>query len=79
MYYSVRSKYLHILCNYSQERSDTCPENPKDKLPAVTKRKVHLKWDDYFMAMACLASARRGSLKGKPAVGSSLFNLSKFS
>ena len=63
-------KYLHniILCNYSQEQSETCLDEPKDKLPAVTKRKVHLKWDDYFMAMACLASARRSSLKGKPAV-----------
>ena len=68
MYYGVRSKYLHILCNYSQERSDTCPEKPKIESSAVTKRKVHLKWDDYFMAMARLTSARRGSLKGKPAV-----------
>ena len=29
MYFGVRSKYLHILCNYSQERSDTCPDEPE--------------------------------------------------
>jgi len=41
-----------------------------DKPKKDAKRKVDLKWDDYFMAMACLASTRRGSWEGKrkPAV-----------
>ena len=45
-------------------RSASQSDEPKENV----KRKVDLKWDDYFMAMACLASTRRGSWKGKPAV-----------
>ena len=41
-----------------EKSSDTDVPN----LLLVAKRKVDLKWDDYFMAMACLASARKGSL-----------------
>ena len=59
---------LHnILCIYSKEQSGTC-RTDEPKLPVDAKRKVDLKWDDYFMAMACLASTRRGSWKGKPTV-----------
>ena len=51
---------VQLRCIYSKEQSGTCrTDEPK----VDAKRKVDLKWDDYFMAMACLASTRRGSWK----------------
>ena len=58
---------VQLHCIYSKEQSGTC-HTDEPKLAVDAKRKVDLKWDDYFMAMACLASTRRGSWKGKPMV-----------